>query len=150
MRLALALLLVGCTQPDPGPGTWTDPPTGDPPGYSYGCQSDAECSPNVCARDGSCQPAANLVTAHVAWTVQGQPASASTCTAAPDLDLELSGVGVSGFGFEPVPCAEGKFTVTKLPKDYDQVRLFRVGATMPSAAGFIDATSQTASLDLVF
>jgi len=126
MRLVLAFVLVaGCLPPpaepppsDPGDG-WTGP-SGDP---LVGCRSDAECSPQVCARDRACYPATSVRTAHVTWTVHGAAASASTCSAMPDLTLRFWGPNGESFGFAPVPCKNGSFFVDKFPTVYDSVEL---------------------------
>src|SRR4051794_32585580 len=139
MRLALLpLLCSACIQqtfPDPGPDTGGDPnggwgtgPGGTGGNTSFGCGGDAECGTgNVCARDGECLPSSEVRTVHVAWTVSGTAASADTCLGAPHLDLTFSDAQQEQFGFSPVPCAEGKFTVDKLPSWYTTVGLARTG-----------------------
>ena len=49
------------------------------------------------------------------------------------------------FGFSPVPCVEGRFTVDKLPNNYTTVRL-RHGSTWQTAA--IDPMTGDAVFDL--
>lgn len=144
MRLAFALLLVGCVQrEDPGP--WVDPG----PQPSYGCESDSECSTgNVCARDGDCVPAAEITSVHVTWTLKGQPASVQTCANSPNLEVHFSSGTTNGFGFSPVPCVQGVFTVDKLPNWYIRVSVFRDGTDYGGAVTYID--KGTAAVDLAY
>jgi hypothetical protein len=92
----------------------------------------------VFSRDGRCLPPDEVREVHISWTVSGAPASVTTCAAAPNLVLDLrSGSGAS-FGFEPVPCAEGMFTIDRLGTDYDTVHLGRASdRALPGA--MIDA-----------
>ena len=127
-------------------GGYYDPPTG------YGCHQDTECGTGyVCARDGECMTPASVRIIHVTWTLKGQVASADTCKTAPPLELaftDLSGAGQ--FGFAPVPCMEGKFTVDKMPIVYTGVQMgpeYNYGAG--GASGSFDATG-TVALDLPY
>jgi hypothetical protein len=122
LAVAISLLLAGsfgcAAQPDSRHGQNVGP--GNPGSDSYGCQDDADCAyPGaegpICARDGECLRADEVRVGHVEWTVSGQPASAAACAAAPDLELLFLAGGVNEFGYSPVPCAEGEFTVDKLP-----------------------------------
>ena len=127
MRLVLALLLAtGCLQPQtdptPGPdpyGGWTGP-SGTP---LSGCERDADCGTQVCARDGQCYPAASIRLAHTAWTVHGAVASTTSCADHLHLSIWFRGASGESFGFAPVPCMNGEFTVDKLPSVYTQVEL---------------------------
>jgi hypothetical protein len=113
MTRALAFVfVVGCGSP-------SSAPPGECSGSS-GCAAD-----QVCTRDSQCLPADQVRAVHVTWTVSGAPANATSCAAAPDLLLDLRSRSGPNLGFEPVPCAEGKFTVDRLPTDYDQVELGR-------------------------
>jgi hypothetical protein len=158
MRLALLVVVVGlagCLQqtfsdpPPSGSGGWGTGPGGTGGDTSYGCHKDADCGTDVCARNGSCLPASSVVTVHVTWTVNDQPAGAQTCQVAPDLDLSFFASSGDEFGFAPVPCAEGKFTVDKLPSWYESVQLSRSGdyGTGGGSAAFTDGT---ASINLVY
>ncbi len=102
--------------------------------YGGSCGSDNDCiselgSGYVCARDEECQLATNVRTVHITWTIAGQPAGSGTCSSSPDLELlfdetgDLSGTNYE-FGFAPVPCAEGEFSIDKLPDYYAYVGLF--------------------------
>lgn len=152
MRLATAAVLLlgsmgwGCmdSQP-PDQGGWTLPPDPGPTG-EY-CETDSQCGTQVCARDGSCQDPSNLYTVHVTWTISGQPASATSCTNAGDLQIEFD--GYETFGFAPVPCAEGKFSVDKLPLQYTRVDLSRENGNDAGASGDIPMTG-TVALDLPY
>jgi hypothetical protein len=135
---------------DGGWGTGTGG-TGGP--ISYGCESDTACGTgNVCARDGECLAATDVRIIHVTWTVNGQPASASTCSTSPGLDITFLGNGAEGtdqFGFAPVPCMEGKFTVDKMPTRYAEVALEPDCLCKTADTDVFDSTG-SATLDLSF
>jgi hypothetical protein len=107
---------------------------GDNGGYGGYCGSDSDCinelgSGYVCARDEECQLASDVRTVHITWTIMGSAAGSDTCSSSPDLELlfnqtgDLSGTNYQ-FGFAPVPCAEGEFSIDKLPDYYAYVGLF--------------------------
>jgi hypothetical protein len=148
MRLALALVFAaGCVQTssDPypaGPG-WTGP-GGDP---IFGCTKDADCVTQVCARDGACYSASNIRAAHVTWTVAGKVADDTSCARSVNLYIRFSGPGGEAFGYAPVPCHNGKYTMDKLPTSYTRVELGRDGA--PSGTtGSIDTVTGDVAIDL--
>lgn len=136
--LGLAAVLGACRTDDgddDGNGNTVSPGWGEGSGGGGGatdgwCEMDSDCagtgSADVCARDGECLPSSQIWTIHVNWTIAGQPASATTCTS----DFELSFLVNDPsqpygpeFGFAPVPCAEGRFTIDKMPTDYEYVIL---------------------------
>ena len=139
--LPLVLGVLGaCATQDSSPIYTGDPggggdPGGDPGGgggggggYNGYCTTDSDCnydggSDYVCARDKG-MPAApsEIRTVHVNWTVSGQPASATSCTNAPDLQLFFgeTGGGDWEWGFAPVPCAGGR--VRRNRQDADPLR----------------------------
>jgi hypothetical protein len=125
--------------------------TGGP--ISSGCTSDASCGTNqVCARDGECLASSEVRIIHVSWTVNGQPAGTGSCSQHPGLDITFIGNGAEGydqFGFAPVPCMEGKFTVDKMPKRYAQVALEPDCLCTTAASTTFDSTG-SATLDLSF
>ncbi len=153
MRLALAFVFIaGCVQTysDPGPGPdpgggWTGP-SGGP---IYGCTKDADCDAKVCARDGSCYLATNIRAVHVTWTVHGDVASATSCAGSRYLQIRFSGSGAAGgsISYAPVPCANGKYTMDKLPIAYTQVELGLEGGETGTTAT-IDRTTGDAVIDL--
>ena len=159
MRIAVAfVLLAGCIQPapDPGPGPGPEPtgwgtgPGGTGGNSSYGCHLDTECGTGyVCARDGECLTSAETRTIHVTWTVAGAPADATSCANAPHLDITFLNASQEQFGFSPVPCAEGKFTIDKLPTRFDTVELARTGDYSGYATG-VFASDGTVALDLLY
>ncbi|MDB4952626.1 MAG: hypothetical protein JWO36_195 [Myxococcales bacterium] len=121
--LVLTLLagLGGCITPtSPGDPGWTGP-NGNP--ISAECHLDTDCGGGVCARDGTCQPAANVRAIHVTWTLRGKPADTTTCANSPDLQITFSSSARDTLGFAPVPCRQGKFSVDKLPVWYTAVDL---------------------------
>lgn len=152
--LVVALLLVGCAQDTPsghniGPG---DP---DPNAGLYACHSDADCADPgeaaaTCAANGACLA---IRVVHVTWTVSGQPASAATCTAAPQLDLTFWHDD-EGFSYSPVPCAGGAFTVDNFPVPFTYIdasaNLVRDGDTKGGALALWDYATGTATFDLPY
>jgi hypothetical protein len=137
MRAAAALVLAlvaGC-----GGGSGDD---------GSSCSSDSDCGGgNVCARDGSCWPSSEVHSIKVVWTINGQPASATTCSSFPDLFVNFESQ-TTDFGFAPVPCVAGEFPIDKLPTAYVQVEVGdNSGMYFDQFADF-DA-SGTASFDLV-
>lgn len=160
MRCALVatLLATGCLI-EPGGGGGGDPPPSDSGWGSgwggsggttgYGCRLDSECeSTQVCARDGNCTAATGVRIVHVMWTLKGQPASDTSCRYAPKLSISFSDSNEGGmFGFAPVPCDAGKFTVDKMPYRYTTVHLARDGDYDGGARGTFD-TSGNVTLDL--
>jgi hypothetical protein len=158
MRIALlAVLFAGCVQqstsyPPPGGGGGYYPPpgSGDPPPTSYGCTSDTQCGSELCARDGECLPANDIYAIHVSWTLQGQAASTTTCANSSSLEIQFTGTNAAWWGYAPVPCVEGKFSIDKMPTWYTDVDLMRDGETSGGAAGTIDAQTGILALDLPY
>ena len=89
------------------------------------CQVDDDCSGSrVCARNSECLPSSDVRVTRTSWTIRGQAASASTCASTPDLYILFGAFDPNDtYGYEPVPCAAGVFTVDKLPKRYTSVEL---------------------------
>jgi hypothetical protein len=85
------------------------------------CSSDGDCSGgDVCARDGQCLSADYVRAIRVTWTIGGMAASPTTCALHPDFMIQFSddsGAADYGesFGFAPVPCMEGVFSVDRMP-----------------------------------
>jgi len=158
MRIALALVLfAGCIQPqpDPGPGPdtsgWGTGPGGTGGNSSFGCHADNECGGGyVCARDGECLTTSQVRTIHVTWTINHVAASTTTCSTLPHLDITFMNNPEDAndqFGFSPVPCAEGKFTIDKLPTRYQAVHLAKTGDEIGAATAAF-ASDGTVTLDL--
>ncbi|HSD90916.1 MAG TPA: hypothetical protein VLB44_25505 [Kofleriaceae bacterium] len=95
------------------------------PGGGGDCQIDQDCSGSeICARNGECHAASDVRTIHVTWTIRGMPASSTTCATTPNFYILFSSPQVSDtYGYEPVPCAAGLFTIDKLPKRFNAVEL---------------------------
>lgn len=148
----LPLALVGCMQ--------SDPPY--PPGGGGGggggtglvCQADTDCAGGqVCARTGQCVQPSDVHTVHVTWTLQGQPASTATCASSSQLEIDFpSGPGGDGgwWGWAPVPCDEGKFTVDKLPTWFPEADVSIDGDPGSTVTAQIDASTGLATLDLPY
>jgi hypothetical protein len=89
------------------------------------CDVDGACSGgDICARDHTClsPTEVRLVVAH--WTVNGGPANEAPACTSRDLYIDFIGTDRNDtLGFRPVPCANGQFTVDKLPVRFDSVEL---------------------------
>jgi hypothetical protein len=136
MRLALlaVLVLTGCPQQGGG-----------------ACDEDVECDSGlVCARgDHFCVTPDEVRFVRAEWTINGQPASVATCGGNLELFIQFqSSVQEDNFGFSPVPCETGTFTVDKLPIRYRSVELGVEGSGQSDRSSF-DADG-TALLDLSF
>ncbi len=158
MRIALAfVLLSGCiqpAQPDPGPGPdpsgWGSGPGGGGGQTGSWCHADTDCGGGyVCARDGECLTSSQVRAVHVTWTLQSEPASSTTCAMSPNLDITFVDNTGNQFGFSPVPCVEGKFTIDKLPTWYTTVGLARTGDYGGGTSGTF-ASDGTVALDLSY
>ena len=149
-------LLGGCITPSSGGdyppsggGGWGSG-TGGGGGNTGYCHLDTDChaTGQVCARDGECLLASQVRIVHVNWTVRKQPAATASCSSASNLDITFYD-GQTSFGFSPVPCVEGKFTVDKLPSIYTSVGLERAGDFNGGATATFD-TSGVATIDLPY
>jgi hypothetical protein len=150
----LVLGLVGGCITQPGGstgygGSSPDPGTSGSGSGVYGCHADSECGGLVCARTGECLRPSEVRVVHVAWTVNAQVASAATCVNAPDLELTFGANTEGQFGFAPVPCVEGKFTIDKMPRGYSSVQLEREYDYNGGTSGTFDSTG-SALLDLPY
>jgi hypothetical protein len=89
-----------------------------------GCVDDGECGAGICARNGECLPASEVRSVRVSWTIRGMLASPTTCAASPSFYLLFAGSHPADtFGYAPVPCDAGLFTVDKLPRRFYAVEL---------------------------
>ena len=108
-------------------GGWTTTPGGT----DYECMADADCNSAqlICSSTFQCMQPSQVRAIHVNWTLDEQPASPTTCGGAPTLQLSFTDInGTTGWGYAPVPCAEGKFTIIKMPLTF-------VGALMGAENG---------------
>jgi hypothetical protein len=155
MRFALAaVLLAGCIieppdsgndYPSGGGGGWGSGSGGSGGTGGWGCQSDSACGGGyVCARNGECTLSANVRIVHATWTMQQELASETTCSNAKYLDITFSSNGGDSFGFAPVPCSAGKYTIDKLPTRYTTVTLARSGDYSGGASAVFDAEGNAA------
>ncbi len=119
------------------------------PGAS-GCKLDSDCGGETCARDGECLPASQIRMVKVTWTIGGQMANATTCGMYPaTANMELifsTGDFGTYFGYEPVPCMEGQFTIDKIPTSFLYVEMD--GSSQQVLASATIQLDNTASLDL--
>ncbi len=78
----------------------------------------------VCARSSECLPPEDIYKVTVSWTVRGQIANATLCAPAPSLYLMFYSPDPGDtFGYEPVPCVAGLFTLDKLPRRFTGVEI---------------------------
>lgn len=128
---ALAVIaLAACGEPAGGP-----------------CHADSDCSSGeVCARDEECDAASDLRMVKVTWTISGMPVTATACAGFATFFLEFDGPGYGdSFEFEPVPCAEGQFTIDKIPSRFMQVAIGTDNGFFPAPIG----ADGTAAIDLM-
>ncbi|HEY1553972.1 MAG TPA: hypothetical protein VGF94_04010 [Kofleriaceae bacterium] len=156
--LAIALLLAtGCVQDDSTPSYPTDPGgpydpgQGSGGGIDYGCQHDSDCGAGyVCARTYECLAPDEVRTVHIAWTLEGQPATATSCSSSPDLEVDFDFGGGAWWGWAPVPCVEGVFTIDKMPTIDNEVSVSLAEDQGTQTQGLIDATTGKVTIDLPF
>jgi len=148
MRGVLLLLLASCNVSG-SDRTGDDDGSVVPVGPSGRCTTDDQCSSGqVCARTSRCYATSQIHAVHVTWTVDGLPASATTCGTAADLEIYFRGDQSrdDSIGFLPVPCVAGKFSIDKLPISYTQVQLG--GGDVAWQSGILDEDTGEATLDL--
>jgi hypothetical protein len=124
---------------------------GGPGGGGGGqCGSDADCAPDVCARDGECLAADQVWAIRVTWTVNSSAANATSCMTIPDLYLSfINGVdSTDAVTFEPVPCAEGNFFADKFPTRFTNVEIGINGGADLGDTAFVGTTSGSAAFNL--
>ena len=131
------MLLVGCLGPSGHRGS-SEPGT---------CHRDSDCGgSDLCARNAACLPPSEIRAVYVIWTLNDTMTNPTTCTSIPTFEIEFLGSADDDpLGYAPVPCAEGKFTVDKLPTSFTEVRISHRGQRQTAK---IDATTGEAALDL--
>ena len=130
----LAVVLAACGGGDSGNGNGK-------------CMVDRDCGGQTCARDGECLPASEIRMVKITWTVRGQQANATNCAGTPSFELSFTSQANDFFGYAPVPCVQGQFTMDKLPTFYDAVELDADGSGSYLGASVIGAGA-TVSFDL--
>lgn len=129
MRLIAALLLIcaGC-----------------PNGEDDPCSVDGDCAGGrVCARTSECLAASEVRAVRVTWTIRGMPASDATCAQTPDLYVMFAGPAIQDtFGYAPVPCRAGLFTIDKFPRRFVSVEIGAENRFMETQA--LDANGNAA------
>jgi hypothetical protein len=109
MRLALvALAAAGCSG-----------------GSGGDCKVDIDCGgSSVCARNGDCLPASEVRTVRITWTIRGMPPNDPLCASTPSFYLLFASNQINDqYGYEPVPCKVGLFTIDKLPRRFVSVEI---------------------------
>jgi hypothetical protein len=93
-----------------------------PPGDE--CTVDDDCGGGrVCARNSECLAASDVRSARVTWTIRGQPPNSALCAATPSFYILFYASPGDTFGFDPVPCATGLFSIDKLPRRFISVEI---------------------------
>jgi hypothetical protein len=118
-------------------------------GPDYGCETDAQCPGQVCARTRECLNASQVRAVHTLWTIDSAAASTTSCSTAPKLAITFSSSSGEQWGYAPVPCTAGKFTIDKFPIRFGNVQLSRETEYSGGAYGTFD-TSGNATLDLPY
>lgn len=155
-----ALGLTGCLIEPPSSGDDTYYPSGSDDGWGsgwgggggttgFGCHDDSECGSDVCARNGECVATSSVHVVHVNWTVTEEPASDTSCATAPKLSITFSSTVGDEFGFAPVPCNAGRYTIDKMPMRINNVQLARQYEYGGGAYGSFDETGNV-QLDLPY
>lgn len=121
MRAALLLvLLAGCPRTSDG-----------------ACDETVECdSGEVCARgDHVCVAPSQVKFTRTSWTIDGAAPTPGSCAGRSLYVQFLSSFDNDDFGFSPVPCEVGQFTVDTLPNRYRAVEVgFEGGGDFDSAS----------------
>jgi hypothetical protein len=88
------------------------------------CKTNEDCGDLLCTRDGACLPAGEIRRVQVAWSVNGQGASATACEGIVELQIRfVDFAGGDPHTFRQVPCGVGLFTIDRLSARFDQVEL---------------------------
>jgi hypothetical protein len=84
------------------------------------CSHDSDCDQGQVCAQGVCDDAANVRDVHVLWTIDGRSPAGADC----NLHVGFSdGNYKSDFGYAPLPCSEGEFTLVHIERAFDSVRL---------------------------
>ena len=124
-----------------------DSPWGDQTtvNFDLACMQDTACGAgDVCSILGTCQPASDVETVQVTWTVNGQPASASSCAGLDPLALQIGDAHAYGTS---VTCEVGEFTARKVPTDLQTVLIY--GGSADNLLGSAVLVNGSATLDLM-
>jgi hypothetical protein len=110
-------------------------------GTSGECEVNGDCGGGtVCARNGECLPASSVRAVRTSWTILGQPASSTSCASTPTFYLMFYGFDPGdAFGYSPVPCEAGLFTIDKLPTRFLSVEIGVMGNARITMEKPIDA-----------
>jgi hypothetical protein len=141
------LLLAACSDDTQQQGFY------GPPGQYGGfyCQADTDCpASEECTRTSECLPAADVRSDVINWTVNAMPANATTCGTLTGFSLTFADHGIGATTFEPVPCAEGKFSIDKVDAAYDSVYLQDSAGAGTTWQGLIDQATGIANIDITF
>ena len=94
-------------------------------GHDGDCHADNDCGGgNVCTRNSECLPPSEVRAARVTWTIRGMPANDMLCAPTPNFYVMFAGTQLNDeFGFSPVPCKAGLFSIDKLPRRFVSVEI---------------------------
>ena len=108
----------------------------NPPDGAY-CTADTDCGHgDVCAHSHECLPPSDVHSITIRWTIDHQPAKATSCAGIDHLDVgyEDSTDATSRILFSPVSCVEGLFPNDKWPIRFDTADVFAQGPGRSTSA----------------
>jgi hypothetical protein len=113
--------------------------------FNLPCVQDTAAG-DVCSL-GTYVPAPDVETVNVMWTVNGQPASASSCAGVSNLSLQVGNVSLPAWlrYSAPVQCANGAFTASNVATDLQTVFMYDGLAHLIGSAALVNGS---ATLDL--
>jgi hypothetical protein len=106
---------------------------------------------DVCSIVGTYQPASDVEAVEVMWTVNGQPANASSCGGpAETFALQLSDVSDANAYGVTVQCADGAFSASKVPTELQTLMIYgELGLSPYELLGSATLANGSATLDLM-
>lgn len=137
--IAMMGALAGC----PGDGG----STGEP---GARCETDRDCGDLSCTRDRVCEPDDQIRRLQIRWTLNAQPAGATSCQGIASLSLSFNGPGDTSFGFADVLCSIGVFTIDRMSMRFDRVTVTALdthGGTLVGVEAAI-TSDETVAVDL--
>jgi hypothetical protein len=120
--------------------------------FDLACSGDNQCANDVCSIVGTCEPTSDVQTVNVTWTVNGQPANASSCAGfvGGDLALQFGNSGSHGYTANLL-CASGAFSLSKVPTGLQTVLIYGAlnGASAAELLGSGTIANGSATVDLM-
>jgi hypothetical protein len=105
------------------------------------CKVDGDCGVVVCDNSSICTDMGMLRKVQVSWTINGSIPGASNCTGVARLEVEFQALDGAAFGYGPVPCTAGLFSLLKMPSKFVKAKLtaIRTGGGDSQVTGDIGA-----------